>query len=51
MKLIVLNYATAEVHIYSIEKDIDAEDFIAEKGMAIEDCEWMVADELNLNYH
>tara|TARA_R110000868_G_scaffold38450_4_gene134537 strand:+ start:2597 stop:2854 length:258 start_codon:yes stop_codon:yes gene_type:complete len=54
-KLIVLDFTTAEVHIYPYDENIweCPEDFADENGNLIlnSNCQWMVVDELKLQIH
>lgn len=54
-KLIVLDFGTAEVHIYQYDDTIwkDAEDFTDDDGNLVLDsnCQWMIVDELKLQIH
>lgn len=52
MKIIVLCFSTAEVFIYPYDNNVweDAEDFLTseEINLDINNCEWMIVDELNI---
>ena len=57
MKIIVLDYQTAEVHIFNYSPDFgDAEDYMYELQQdgsisKVGDCNWMVVDDLKLQIH
>lgn len=52
MKIIVLCFSTAEVLVYPYDNNVweDAEDFLTseEINLDINNCEWMIVDELNI---
>lgn len=52
MKIIVLCFSTAEVLVYPYDNNVweDAEDFLTseEIDLDINNCEWMIVDELNI---
>lgn len=56
-KIIILDFNTAEVHIFPYDEPIweDCIEFIesAEVGLNLNsnNCQWMVADELNIQIH
>ncbi len=57
MKIVVLDFQTAEVLIFNYSPDCeDAEEYmyeLEEKGSIsqVSDCQWMVVDELKLQIH
>ena len=55
MKIIILDFLTAEVHVYPYNLDVweDCEDFIEseEVDLNISTCQWMVVDELKIQIH
>ena len=55
VKLIILNYETAEIHIYSVtekEEDEGYEDLVEDFGHNLSNCHWMVAyNELKIINH
>jgi len=56
MKIIILDYTTAQVHIFSISIDENIDSFLQnleEDGIiaSVNDCHWMTTKELNLQIH
>lgn len=49
MEIIVLDYESAKVSIIEKDSNIDAEEFLCEKGFNLGDCEWMEAEKITLN--
>lgn len=54
-KIIILDFSTAEVHVYPYDESIweDCIEFIEseEIGLNSNNCQWMVVDELNIQIH
>lgn len=57
-KIIILDFASAEVHVFDYDKNIfeDGEDFIAqinEEGYSFSDinCQWMISETMNIQIH
>lgn len=51
-KLIVLDFITGEVHVYSFkEGKKEPEEILIEKNHSVSNCEWMVALEFHLIVH
>lgn len=44
MKVIVLDFTTGEVHIYSLKHDEDAEEFIENSDHNLSNIQWMTTD-------
>ena len=50
-KLIVLNYNNGHVDIYNLEDtNFGIEEIVQAKGYRMDEVEWMVVDELVINY-
>jgi len=49
--MIVLDFITAEIHIYPYDIERDDEMFLEEKGHSISDCYYMTVNNLNLQIH
>lgn len=51
-KIIVLDFSTAEVHIYTYNANKkEAEDVLAENNHRESECQWMICDEIKLLIH
>lgn len=52
-RVVVLDFNTGEVHVYTtnLDKDMDAEAFIAEKGHKVANCHWMSGEQLPIFIH
>lgn len=51
-KLIVLDFTSGEVHVYSFrEKKKEPEDILMHNNHQVSNCEWMVTEEINLIIH
>lgn len=54
-KLIVLDFETAEVHVYQYDENVweSPEDFTDKDGAYVitESCQWMVVADLNIQIH
>ena len=51
-KLIVLNFSTAEVHVYTFDESTkEAEEVMEENNHNENDCQWMIVDEIKLTIH
>lgn len=54
-KIIILNFVTAEVHIYDYDEAVweDCEEFMGQEDINLNpsDCEWMVVNSLKLEIH
>lgn len=44
--IVILNYTDCSVWIYDIPKDVDAEDFISEKGFKPSDVHYMIGNNI-----
>ena len=53
MKIIILNFETAEVHIYPYDETLweDCVEFIESKKINSSNCQWMTTDNLNIQIH
>lgn len=54
-KIIILDFRTAEVHIFPYDENVweSCEDFIESEEINLNsnDCQWMVADNLKIEIH
>ena len=58
-KIIILDFSTAEVHVFPYDDSIwsDGEDFITDENkggsvtLSLSNCQWMIADNLNIQIH
>jgi len=52
-KIIILDFATAEVHIYDYDTNVweDAEEFLEELKFSSNECQWMIVEKLKLEIH
>lgn len=58
-KIIILDFSAAEVHVFPYDDNIwdDGEDFIVgldedkRLELRIQDCQWMIVDDLNIQIH
>ena len=54
-KIIILNFETAEVHVYNYDEAVweDCEEFMTHEdiGLNPNHCQWMVVDSLKLEIH
>lgn len=52
IKLIILDYCTAEVHIYLIDKELTIdEDYIEDLGFNTNSCSWMFGENISIEIH
>ena len=49
MKIIILNFSTAEVIIGTLLKNEEAEDYLIRKNLKESECQWMITDTLIIN--
>ena len=51
-ELVILNYATSEVHFYRIDYDTEVnEDYIKKLGHNPNECSWMFGEFINIIKH
>ena len=58
-KIIILDFSTAEVHVFPYDKNIwdDGEDFIEDENengdiaLSLSNCQWMIVDDLKIEIH
>lgn len=53
-KLIILDYSTSKVHVYTTKMDLQSEEYeeiISELGYKHSEVNWMVSKEININIH
>lgn len=58
-KIIILDFSTAEVHIFPYDDNVysDGEEFIQRMNdideliCKVQDCQWMITDDLNIQIH
>lgn len=51
-KLIVLDFTSGEVHVYSFrENKKESEEILMENDHQVSNCEWMVTEDINLIIH
>lgn len=49
--VVVLDYSTAEVHIYRVREDVDVESFLESQGHRLGDCYYMVGQSIKVVNH
>ena len=51
--IIVLDFEKGEVHIYDNYPDMEAEDFLRDRGFSPNNCQWMIipTKDVTVNYH
>ena len=52
-KIIILNFETAEVHVYDYDENVweDCEEFMMSENIRFNDCQWMLTDNLKIEIH
>ena len=51
-KLIILNYASRQVHIYMVDSSADIdEEYIEKLGHNADECSWMFAEDIEIISH
>jgi hypothetical protein len=53
MKIIILDFNTAKVHIYNYDNTMCEDDFFDSVGLVMNNCQWMIVNKENLsiNWH
>lgn len=57
-KIVILDFGTGEVHAYPFDENIwaDGEEFIASENeeecrLSLNNCQWMIVEDLNIQIH
>jgi len=51
-QLVILNYSTSTIDVYNINSETMVDEaYITTLGYNLEECSWMYANELSINFH